>query len=344
MSSTGKPRGQEDTGSQPGRRRRLWTLLVALALALGGALRPRRRRTERPDGPPAAGARADRAAERTVTVLLLLTALAGAGFATLFALHPDTQLLGATLGACLALLAASFAVASSRLVASDTKVEPRPVLGDPEEARSAAEKLEAGVPKVTRRRLLGGAVGTAGAGLAAAAVVPLAALGPGLEDQLSQTPWRAGRRLVDGQGAPVLAADVSTGGFLTAFAEGSDPEQLGSPVAVVRVDPSTLRLPAARATWAPEGILAYSKICTHAACAIALYRSPLSASTQSRGPALVCPCHYSSFDVLEAGRVEFGPAGRPLPQLPLAIDSAGALRAAGPMSEPVGPAWWGDRR
>jgi ubiquinol-cytochrome c reductase iron-sulfur subunit len=279
-----------------------------------------------------------------VATLLLLTGVAGAGFVALFVGHPDTQLLGATLGACLALLAGALALGSSQLVRRETKVEPRPMHGDPLEARQATDTLTAGMDRVTRRRLLGGAAGAAGAGLAAAVVVPVAALGPGLDDQLSHTPWRAGRRLVDAKGAVLLAADVNAGGFLTAFAEGSDPEQLGSPVAVVRVDPATLRLPAARAGWAPQGILAYSKICTHAACAIALYRSPLSRSTQARGPALVCPCHYSSFDVLQAGRVEFGPAGRPLPQLPLTIDGAGALRAAGPLSEPVGPAWWGDRR
>jgi ubiquinol-cytochrome c reductase iron-sulfur subunit len=109
------------------------------------------------------------------------------------------------------------------------------------------------------------------------------------------------------------------------------------------VDPATLKLPATRAGWAPYGLLAYSKICTHAACAISLYRSPLSPSTQARGPALVCPCHYSTFDVLNGGEVEFGPAGRPLPQLPLSVDAAGVLRAAGPMSGAVGPSWWGDR-
>ncbi len=112
---------------------------------------------------------------------------------------------------------------------------------------------------------------------------------------------------------------------------------------LVRVDPATLRLPSGRAGWAPQGILAYSKICTHAACAISLYRSPLSPSTQARGPALVCPCHYSTFDVLDGGSVEFGPAGRPLPQLPLTIDTRGELRANGPLSGSVGPSWWGDR-
>ncbi len=129
---------------------------------------------------------------------------------------------------------------------------------------------------------------------------------------------------------------------MTAFPQNADQEDLGSPVVVVRVDPATLKLPPARSGWAPEGILAYSKICTHAACAISLFRDPLSPSTESRGPALVCPCHYSTFDVLDGGSVEFGPAGRPLPQLPLRIDSAGLLRAAGSMSGPFGPSWWED--
>ncbi len=110
----------------------------------------------------------------------------------------------------------------------------------------------------------------------------------------------------------------SNAAFRPRFRKGADQEDLGSPVVVVRVNPATLKLPPERAGWAPEGILAYSKICTHAACAISLFRDPLSPSTESRGPALVCPCHYSTFDVLDGGSVEFGPAGRPLPQLPLA--------------------------
>ena len=102
------------------------------------------------------------------------------------------------------------------------------------------------------------------------------------------------------------------------------------------------RLPQDRRGWAPGGILAYSKICTHAGCAIALYRKPTFPPVEP-GPALVCPCHYSTFDVANGGGVLFGPAGRPLPQLPLAIDASGGLRAAGNFSGPVGPSWWGVR-
>jgi ubiquinol-cytochrome c reductase iron-sulfur subunit len=141
----------------------------------------------------------------------------------------------------------------------------------------------------------------------------------------------------------VVADEVSPKAFLTAFPEGADPEAVGSPLVVVRLEPAQLDLPSGRSEWAPEGIVAYSKICTHAGCAIALYRAPLFEPTSAR-PALVCPCHYSTFDPATGGTVLFGPAGRPLPQLPLAVDSDGALRAAGTFSGPIGPSWWGVRR
>jgi ubiquinol-cytochrome c reductase iron-sulfur subunit len=112
----------------------------------------------------------------------------------------------------------------------------------------------------------------------------------------------------------------------------------------VRAEPAALRLPAERRGWAPEGLLAFSKICTHAGCAVSLYRYPTYAPTTDAGPALVCPCHYSTFDVLRAGRVIFGPAGRPLPQLPLALDGRRRLVAAGEIAGSIGPAWWGTNR
>ncbi len=136
---------------------------------------------------------------------------------------------------------------------------------------------------------------------------------------------------------PVRAADLEVGSFLTAFADGADKEQLATSVVVVRVLPDELELPPERADWAPEGLLAFSKICTHAQCAISLFRYPLFAE-RSPGPALVCPCHYSTFDVLKGGERIFGPAVRALPQLPLKIE-AGRLHAAGDFSGPVGASW-----
>jgi ubiquinol-cytochrome c reductase iron-sulfur subunit len=322
-------------------RTRLRRLLAVLVLWRLGALRRGSRPAVAEDpGERRVGAAAW--AEGAVLALLAAAGLAGAGFVALFILDPNTQLLGLCLGLALALVGTALALAGRRLVPQETKVEHRPRHGDSEQAAAVRSQASAGLAGITRRRLLAGAAGVAGAGMTAAVTIPVAALGPGLEEQLRRTPWRAGRRLVDEQGQPILAAAVNEGSFLTAFPEGADREALGSPVVVVRVASSALRLPAERAAWAPQGILAYSKICTHAACAISLYRSPLSPSTQSRGPALVCPCHYSTFDVRDGGSVEFGPAGRALPQLPLQIDGSGALAAAGGMSGPVGPAWWGD--
>jgi ubiquinol-cytochrome c reductase iron-sulfur subunit len=101
---------------------------------------------------------------------------------------------------------------------------------------------------------------------------------------------------------------------------------------LIRVDPALLRLPAGRSGWAPRGYIAFSKFCTHAGCPVGLYR----ASTHK----LLCPCHQSTFDVLEGARPVFGPTTRALPQLPLDVDAEGYLRAKGDFSAPVGPGFW----
>jgi ubiquinol-cytochrome c reductase iron-sulfur subunit len=336
-----------DRPTDRGIRHRVGQAIVMLALWRVGALRRRRGpgvHEEAQEDPSRRETGAPAWAERLVPALLALTALAGLGFVALFVFDPDTQLLGLCLGGALALLAGALILAGRRLVPQETKVEDRPRPGDPEAVAAVSAQARAGLDGITRRKLIGGAAGVAGVGLTAAVAIPVVALGPGVQEQLSDTPWHAGRALVSDEGAPILAADVNEGSFVTAFPRGADKDDLGAPVVVVRVDPATLELPAERASWAPEGILAYSKICTHAACAISLFRSPLSPTTQARGPALICPCHYSTFDVLDGGSVEFGPAGRALPQLPLQIDATGALTAGGPMSGPVGPSWWGDSK
>jgi ubiquinol-cytochrome c reductase iron-sulfur subunit len=323
--------------------RRAWRALVVLVVWRLGGLRRSGSRASVEADPRQRTTGASARAESLVLALLAATAAAAVGFVALFALDPDTQLLGLTLGVMLAVLAAALVICARSVVPQETKIERRPGLADADAVKQVERDVRDGLQGITRRRLLIGAAGAAGAGVAAAVAIPVAALGPGLEGQLRHTPWHAGRALVDDEGAPIVAAAVNEGSFITAFPRHADKDNLGSPVIVVRVDPGSLRLPPQRAAWAPDGLLAYSKICTHAACAISLYRSPLSPSTQARGPALVCPCHYSTFDVLNGGGVEFGPAGRPLPQLPLSVDAAGVVRAAGPMSGPVGPSWWGDR-
>jgi ubiquinol-cytochrome c reductase iron-sulfur subunit len=206
----------------------------------------------------------------------------------------------------------------------------------------AAIIRESGTP-ITRKKLLGGAAGLAGTAMGAALVAPVASFGPALDShRLLETPWRRGRRLVREDNVPVKADEIEQGAFYTAFAEGASHDLLGAPLVVVRVDPKDLKLPRGRRGWAPQGIVAYSKVCTHAGCSVALYRKPTFPAVQDR-PALVCPCHYSTFDPAAGGAVLFGPAGRDLPQLPLMIDSEGNLRAGGNFSGPPGPSWWGVR-
>ena len=174
-------------------------------------------------------------------------------------------------------------------------------------------------------------------------ITPAASFGPVLDvSSLYRTPWRRGVRLVDEAGRGFRGDEIEEDTFYTAYPEHADREQMGAPLVVVRLQFEQLQLPAGRRGWAPGGIVAYSKICTHAGCAIALYRKPTFPPVQPR-PALICPCHYSTFDPAKGGDVLFGPAGRPLPQLPLEIDAMGELRAGGNFSGPVGPSWWGVR-
>jgi quinol---cytochrome c reductase iron-sulfur subunit len=55
---------------------------------------------------------------------------------------------------------------------------------------------------------------------------------------------------------------------------------------------------------------------------------------------ILCPCHQSTFDAANGAWVIFGPAPRPLPQLPLMVDADGYLAAASDFTQPVGPSFW----
>jgi ubiquinol-cytochrome c reductase iron-sulfur subunit len=317
--------------------------LEALRGALRGRGRGRAGEERAPDDPSERTTPSNRRAETLVALLLGLAAVFAFGFTAVYAADGgDTQLLGVTIGGALALLAAACVIAGKAVVPQETAVEERPLLLKEGEAQEVVDTLEQAGEGISRRVLLGGAAGLAGAGLLTAAATPLASLGPDLE-RIHQTPWRRGVRLVDDRGRPYSAADIELGSFYTALPEHGDPESIGAGLLVVRLAPGEIRLPAARRTWAPEGILAYSKICTHAGCAISLFRYPTYQATSAE-PAFTCPCHYSTFLPGEGGRVAFGPAGRALPQLPLMIDAEGMLRAAGIFREDIGPSWWSVKR
>jgi ubiquinol-cytochrome c reductase iron-sulfur subunit len=321
---------------------RRW-LLAALVLLLG-----RRRRRPRVDdeGRIIPTAPADRRAENLVLFLFACATASAIAFPIIYAFDSiphQTQFFGLSFGLALAFLAAASVVIAKRLIVTEELEEDYPVPAHPADEQMVEQLVDESADRFTRKRLLLLAGGGAGAALGVAFLTPAVSLGPVLDvASLYETPWRRGIRLVDESGRPLLADDVEEETFYTAFPEHADRERMGAPLVVVRLEPAALRLPGARREWAPEGILAYSKICTHAGCAIALYRKPTFPPVQPR-PALICPCHYSTFDPADGGSVLFGPAGRDLPQLPLEIDVMGELRAGGNFSGPVGPSWWGVR-
>jgi ubiquinol-cytochrome c reductase iron-sulfur subunit len=321
----------------------VWRIALAAVVLLFSRRDERRVERELPASPRAEGA---------VAALLFVAGLAGLAFVLVYAFDgADTQLLGVAIALALGLIGAALILAASRVLPQEQAEEERPRFAVPleegEECRSDDEAertglaVREGVDGVTRRRLLGSAGAAAGLGLGAAALTPLASLGPRVGKLLEESPWQEGTALVEENGLPVRADELEVGSFLTAFAEGADKRDLAAAVVVVRVEESELELPPEHRDWAPLGLLAFSKICTHAQCAISLFRYPLF-TERSPGPALVCPCHYSTFDVLSGGNRVFGPAVRPLPQLPLKVE-AGRLLAAGELSGPVGASWGGVR-
>ena len=288
--------------------------------------------------------RAPRWAELVVGWALLLTAAAAVAFIVVYVYGADTQWLGLSLGLGFAFMAAASIVGAKQLVPQERREQEREPLDHEKDDLDIAVYVQEAGQGITRTKLLKRAGGVAGVAFVGAIVAPLASCGAFLDvEELRATVWRRGVRLVDDAGRSLTAADIAIGSMTPAFAEGADREHLDSSLIVVRLKPGDVQLPGKRSDWAPDGILAFSKICTHAGCAVSMFRYPLYAP-RVPGPALVCPCHYSTFDPATGGTVLFGPAGRPLPQLPLAIDDKGHLRAAGEMSSPVGPSWWGVRQ
>jgi ubiquinol-cytochrome c reductase iron-sulfur subunit len=284
-----------------------------------------------------------RRAEGLVLAMLGIAAAAAVLFVVAYALEWSTQILGLALGASFVFVAAALIVAGKRVAPGEVVTEDRPQLGDPAQQRALERDIEAGGKGVSRRGMLLGGAAATGTALGAALVIPAASLGPKPGDEIGASPWRRGTRVIDEDGAHLRPGDINVGGFETGFPEGSDPRELGSQILLIKLRPEELELPSDRSGWDAEGVLAFSKICTHAGCTINLFRYPLYEPT-SPGPALVCPCHYSTFDVTTGGNVIFGPAGRDLPQLPLALDDDGRLIAGGEMSGAIGPSWWGVRR
>lgn len=296
-------------------------------------------------------------AQRTVYTLFYLSILGSVWAIAAYMLFPiesndvgmvqqNNMFIG--LGATLALLGIGFGAVhwGKSLMTSSESIDIRHPIGGAEATKVGAVQVmrqadeESGFSRrtVIRNSLIG-----------ALLVFPLPAVvlfrGLAPQDQLpvellSHTMWAKGTRLtLDPSGVPIKAADVTIGSAFHVIPEGLAElehgrleEKAKAAVLLMRLEPSELNQAPDRESWSYDGIVAYSKICTHVGCPVALY--------EQHTHHLLCPCHQSQFDVANHCEVIFGPAKRPLPQLPITVDDEGYLVAQSDFTEPVGPSFW----
>ena len=317
---------------------------------------------------------AARRAERQIATMYLLSMVCvvlfcvtyfvadvGDNWTTFLGLGASTVGLGVFLGLALLLIGAATIQWARKLMSDVEMVEMRhPARSSDEDREATLQALSSGAEDsgIARRPLIRNTLLASVGMLGVPAVVLLRDLGPtpgqaaeadypgaGLE----KTVWTPGMRVVrDVVGTPIRASDLEIGDLVNAQPEAIFPsEESGLPelhgaelliakskaaVIVVRMEPETIIPGEGRDNWSVDGIVCYSKICTHVGCPISLYER----TTHH----LLCPCHQSTFDLSDSGRVVFGPAGRHLPQLPLAVDEEGFLVAQSDFTEPVGPTYW----
>jgi len=308
----------------------------------------------------------ERRAERQVAMLFASAALLALAFCVAYFTIDESDIflgygalnlaLGLTLGFALLFIGVGAIQWARKLMADHELVEYRhgaaSTAADRAESIAAfqagAEESGFGRRTLVRNSLLGSL-----AVLGLPAVVLLRDLGPLPGDAFARTVWKKGVRVVkDVSGEPIRPEELSVGGQINAapasFFETEGPdgtvipaeyeghqlqiEKTKAPVILVRMAPDDITPGPGREDWGIDGILCYSKICTHVGCPISLW--------EQQTHQLLCPCHQSTFDLADSGRVLFGPAARPMPQLPLDVDEEGYLIAADGFNEPVGPSYW----
>ncbi|HEV3280061.1 MAG TPA: Rieske 2Fe-2S domain-containing protein [Acidimicrobiales bacterium] len=279
-------------------------------------------------------------AQAVAATAMVIGFLGFIGFGIAYWVSSSTQWQGLTLG--VGLLALGFGVTAwgKYLMPQGPFVEERHEFHSTEEERDAmtAAVVERGGMVVKRRKVLGGLFALGSTAMGIVLLFPLIrSLGPKPGTTLFRTNWKKNSQLVTVSGRAVSADDLDVGGVLTVFPkgfEGSSPDQ----VILIRLaklgplDPPYPLGPPGRTDWGVQGYVAYSKMCTHLGCPVGLY--------QEQTQQLVCPCHQSIFNVPSGAVPEFGPAPRPLPQLPLKVDSAGFLRSQAGFDQAVGPGFW----
>jgi ubiquinol-cytochrome c reductase iron-sulfur subunit len=263
---------------------------------------------------------------------MLVAAIASVAALVAYWGDANIQWLGGLIALALVAVGIGLVAWAQTAMPDEVTVDERDVLESaPEDRAALVADLVEGERSITRRRLLAASLLAVGGALGATFLSMFRALGPDPYPILESTPWRSGSRLISERGRPLRPTDLSVGSAITVFPEGHF-EDAQAQTLLINVGADALELPSDRASWAYEGLVAYSKVCTHAACPVGLY--------QERQQLLLCPCHQSTFDVVHGAEPTSGPAARALPQLPISVDSEGYLVAQSDFAEPVGPTFW----
>jgi ubiquinol-cytochrome c reductase iron-sulfur subunit len=277
-------------------------------------------------------------AEGIIAAIFVLGILCVGGFGAAYWVNASPWVLGGTMGGGLFLLGFGLTAWGKYLMPQGPFVEERHVLAgtDTERDSMAAALVERSAVVVKRRKLLGGLFALGSGIFGIVAIFPLLrSLGPVPGTSFKTTNWKRGSILVDTNGRAVHKDTLVIGGIMTVFPRGLQnniQDQSMDQTVLIRVQDTDLVTEKGRETWAPAGYVAYSKMCTHLGCPVGLYEQELEL--------LVCPCHQSMFNVRNGAVPQFGPAPRPLPQLPLMFNEAGYLAAQAPYDQAVGPGYW----
>jgi ubiquinol-cytochrome c reductase iron-sulfur subunit len=288
-----------------------------------------------------------KAAERTVAACFIIAMLAGIGFIAAYiglevhsvdAVLRSNLALGTTLSVAFLGLAFGATIWVRHLMPDVEITEARKPLASSAADRAAfAETFAEGADasQFVKRPLLRRTLIAATLPLAVAPVVLLRDMGPLPGTSLRHTVWRKGTRLIqDVTNMPIRPGEPFPGSMITVIPEGyqDDDDALAKAATIIiKLDPGELQPPTVL-NWTVEGIVAYSKICTHVGCPVSLYEQ----TTHH----ILCPCHQSTFNAPKGAEVIFGPAARPLPQLPITTNAEGYLVAMSDFHEPVGPSFW----
>jgi ubiquinol-cytochrome c reductase iron-sulfur subunit len=282
-----------------------------------------------------AQARRARRAEHLIAAAFVVATCCALALVAVYVLGGQVQAEGALLLGTLGGIGVGIVAWAKYFMPEEEAIEERHDLeSTPEQIAEFRETYEEGERALGRRWLLFGTAAGAIGALVVALLPPIFSLGPRPKG-LRHTAYGKGTttkgvRLVTADNKPVKAAAVAENGVITCFPE-DHVDDANAPTLLIRPD-APVAARHGRESWTPDGLVAYSKLCTHVGCPVGLY--------QAKSHLLLCPCHQSTFEVLNGAKPVFGPATRALPQLPLEIDSEGYVRAKGDFSSPPGPGFW----